>query len=379
MATAEAWSSQRVASLESIGDKQQRVLKALSISTVAELQGAYAASGSRLENLLGGDVRAELSMYADSAPGLVPAPKVGFGAVPPPGLEVPPAVSEQWFWEYVERSDAAAPHLPPPASTLAPALQGYQPGDPGASGPAPGAPDLPAPTVNLIPTLPPIRHQGRRYTCTGHAVGALMDFHFQGHSLGPQFIYWKAKMTDGSMNDRGTWIANCIAQMVSGGSSLEATWPYQPHEISGNESHDPPPPPAVAEAPRFRLPSFVEVCAQPPSPGISSQAVLDHLSTGVPVAISVISPLELWLSNTVVVTTGILTLPLPGMDTRAAHSVCAVGYGESDDMAGGAYLIIRNSWGDEWGTNCSFGVGYGVMPVAYLDEWGLEAYSIPAP
>jgi C1A family cysteine protease len=69
--------------------------------------------------------------------------------------------------------------------------------------------------------------------------------------------------------------------------------------------------------------------------------------------------------------TGKLNLPKPGEKNLGGHAVCAVGY---DDAA--KRVLVRNSWGTDWGMN-----GYFTIPYDYVsndnladDFWTLRAF-----
>jgi hypothetical protein len=376
----------RLEDIPAIGEAGRRVLRALSIVTVDELQSAYLASPAAFAHVLPGvdleQALGEMPMRVQFAPGGPPPPRMGFGGAPPPGTTLPETIPVEWFHDYLSRAGQQS-DFPPPLAEADAITRATAAG--GAGGPPPpggaGDSEIPSqvnpPIVNLISRMKPVRNQGLRYTCTAHAVEAVMEFHLRCDSLSPQYIYWKAKDTDGSPNSRGTWISNCIQQMVTAGSAREETWPYNSNEIPGNEGQGPPPDPAVEESPSYRLSESDLVAPRLGTFGISSTLVMQRLALGVPVAISVVSPPDLWQNDAQVRETGIFTMPLPGTDSSQAHSVCAVGYGLDNDFAGGGYIIFRNSWGTEYYRSSPFGAGYGLLPTAYLDEWGIEAFGGP--
>jgi C1A family cysteine protease len=61
--------------------------------------------------------------------------------------------------------------------------------------------------------------------------------------------------------------------------------------------------------------------------------------------------------------TGRIAMPSAGARDFGGHAVLVVGY-EADA------LIIRNSWGGDWGEN-----GYGYLPDAYVDAYGAAAWA----
>jgi C1A family cysteine protease len=59
-----------------------------------------------------------------------------------------------------------------------------------------------------------------------------------------------------------------------------------------------------------------------------------------------------------VATTGVADLPQKNEEWVGAHAVCAVGYDDQEKR-----LLVRNSWGSDWGMG-----GYFTMPYSYLNS-----------
>jgi C1A family cysteine protease len=138
--------------------------------------------------------------------------------------------------------------------------------------------------------------------------------------------------------------------------------------------------PATAEAALYEASPLRPVAVASGRPGIPSASVVAALSAGVPVAFSVVTPAEIWgIDGDIQVRqSGVVTMPFPGTDAHSAHALCAVGYGQDADFAGGGYILFRNSWDVTWAPGNPFGpdyAGYGFLPLAYLDNWGLEAFT----
>ena len=55
--------------------------------------------------------------------------------------------------------------------------------------------------------------------------------------------------------------------------------------------------------------------------------------------------------------------------------MCVVGYGFDDDIVGGWYFLLRNSWGTGWAEGSAIEPGYGAIPFVYIDNYGWEAYT----
>ena len=229
--------------------------------------------------------------------------------------------------------------------------------------------------MNLIGKLPAVRHQQGRGTCVAHAALGIYEHHLMTkgsyHDLSEQFLYWNCKQSDGIPQTTGTYLGIALPLLKRDGCCPEASWPYEPLPVAGNEGQGPPPGGAQLIALSFRLPAFKVL-----SP-TSVDDLKGELARGCCVAFS-IPVFNSWYRNTWVAATGDIVMPIPGEVRAGGHAMCLVGY---EDMPGspefgGGRFILRNSWGKDWGINSPYGPGYGTMPYAYLARFGAEAYSI---
>jgi hypothetical protein len=327
-------------------------LHALSVASVEELLGMIAADPESLSTFLGGVDLAQLQ--ADIVPpraaasfaseyGEFEGREYATGAQAPAGVEVEQTASLERFEEHAAAQAAADP------------------------------PDI-GPGVHLTDCFGPVRHQGKRSTCVAHAVGAVMEcLRFQSDGahidLSEQFVYWDCKEHDGIPTEDGTYIHTALGLVESDGACLEETWPYQPEPVKGDEGQGPPPDTARAEAPQH--------VAGPPRMlgGRASGEIRAVLDSGRPVAFS-IPQYNNWNGNPFVNSTGRIPMPLPLSERKGGHAMCAVGYRPDPTSAGGGYLIVRNSWGAGWASLSPSGPGYGQVPFAYVDNYGMEAGTI---
>jgi C1A family cysteine protease len=111
----------------------------------------------------------------------------------------------------------------------------------------------------------------------------------------------------------------------------------------------------------------------------SVREIQRRLAEGYPVAISVpVYPIgnSSTFQLPIVKKIGNIVMPIPNTVPTAGHAVCLVGYAFDPLFAGGGFFIVRNSWGDNWGTSSPFGKGYGTIPFNYVANYGWEAFSL---
>jgi C1A family cysteine protease len=223
--------------------------------------------------------------------------------------------------------------------------------------------------------MPPVRNQGKRGTCVGHAALAATEYHFgqvgQQLDFSEQFLYWNCKQHDGRPNQEGTFLAVAMPLLVSDGCCLESVWSYNPNVTLGNEAQGPPPSRAVSDAAQRKLSHIKQL-----SPRAVAK-IKDELAADRPVAVSLVVYDYCWFADEIR-SSGDVTMPFPGDTSNEGHAICIVGYEDlpGEPELGGGRFLFRNSWNSLWGVNCQYGTGYGTLPYAYLTTYGMEAYSI---
>jgi hypothetical protein len=227
--------------------------------------------------------------------------------------------------------------------------------------------------ADLLSSFGPVRHQGKRGTCVAHAVCALAECRersSQGNDadLSEQYLYWSAKRSDGFPERSGTTIEVAVDRLVADGVCTESMWPYVRDPISGNESQDPPPAGAADEAHNHKLASYEGVTGQ------HSGVIRARLDGRRPVALSV-PVFPNWVGNPMLKASGFIPMPLPGSKPDTGHAMCAVGYAFDDEFAGGGYLVLRNSWGEDFASQSPVARGHALLPFSYWDDYGWEAFT----
>lgn len=224
--------------------------------------------------------------------------------------------------------------------------------------------------VDLHEQMPPVRNQGDRGTCVAHATAAVREYLMGDSStasnLSEQFIYWACKARDGYAGE-GTWIKTAMTVLQELGVCAESVWQYNPYVIANNEGQGPPPATAVDEAKANCILSFNELNAR------WVDSLRETLANGVPIAFSVYVFGSCRRPYTY--RGGDLRLPFSDEENLGGHAMCMVGYVDDEEVPGGGYFIVRNSWGEAFGYDGEVAPGYCRLPYAYVRNHGIEAFA----
>jgi len=234
-------------------------------------------------------------------------------------------------------------------------------------------------SVDLRPYLTPVKHQGKRNTCSVFAATALMEYLIKTKTgkqldLSENYNYWAGKkyiltgkfLKKSYKNIDG--LAGFLAvQAYCYGSMLEKDWPY--FKRNWIQTNDPrctyinskPASkcftgllPANASLLSYRLkPIYIRR-------GKIGQFILTEKK---PVVFNVF-----WYYNAVNNQTGEVRMPRAHeMGKRGGHVILLVGYNSRTKT-----FIFRNSWGPKWGDG-----GYGTIPEAYINQYYEVSRSMP--
>jgi hypothetical protein len=229
--------------------------------------------------------------------------------------------------------------------------------------------------VRLMEKLHPVKNQGERGTCVSFASVALREFlENKKPVFSEQFLYWACKELDG-IPGPGTYVHTAMTAFNRYGVCLERTWPYNPHQDDNDESQGPPPDKAIREAEHYRM---LESRTVEPTLVEDYKRILagDDDAPGMPIVFGV-PVFNSWYQSPETHRTGKITLPLPGEHPMGGHAMCVVGYVDDDDVPGGGYFIVRNSWGDGWAEDSPEAAGHALMPYEYVERYGMEAFTGP--
>ena len=219
----------------------------------------------------------------------------------------------------------------------------------------------PLPThIDLRPLFPPVHDQGERGTCVAFAVTAAHEIFRAANTssiedLSEEILYWGCKQIDGDL-EPGTSFSSAMMALRKWGQPAEALWPYDKSRDDTTTSYI-----AATQAIDPRA------CYKAQLREINSTIleIRRQLAEGYPVI------LRIRMSSTLFYPiSGRIALPSPDEIVDEGHAVLVVGYDERYIPNEGT-LIIRNSWGHDWGDD-----GYGYLPYVYIDQYGGEAWII---
>jgi C1A family cysteine protease len=218
------------------------------------------------------------------------------------------------------------------------------------------------PKVDLSAGCSPVEDQGQLGSCTANALVGNLEFLElkAGHTvtdLSRLFIYYNERAMEGTVNDdAGAMIRDGVKSLVNLGVCSEKSWPYNITQFTKK-----PAAPCYKQAASHKATSYHRI--------IGLQQMKQCLAEGYPFVFG-FSVYESFESPDVA-KTGKLNVPKPGEKQLGGHAVCAVGYDESAKR-----VLVRNSWGADWGLN-----GYFTMPYDYVsnnnladDFWTLRAF-----
>lgn len=233
--------------------------------------------------------------------------------------------------------------------------------------------------VDLRKWCSPIEDQGNLGSCTAHAAMGIVEYlecrafgkHIDGSRL---FVYKTTRNLMGVTGDTGAWLRNTMGALVLCGVPPEKYWDYTDEDPAFDEE-----PTSFVYAVADNYEALRYFCHDPLGENVPPAQVLagvkKFLAAGIPSMFGFWGFPSFGQSDV----KGGIPYPCPGERARWGHAIAAVGYDDNkkvknlrcDTQTTGA-LLIRNSWGEDWGDK-----GYGWLPYDYvlhrlaLDFWSL--------
>lgn len=201
--------------------------------------------------------------------------------------------------------------------------------------------------VDLRSKCTTVEDQGNLGSCTANAAVGLLEYldakpDNKYVNLSRLFVYYNTRLIEGSIAyDSGASIRGVMKSMAKYGACAEAYWPYKIEKFKTKPTARCYTNGLTRLKPNYyRMKTIGEIRAS--------------LAEGVPVlfGFTVYENLE----SGEAARTGMAQMPLPNEAALGGHAVLAVGYDNAKQL-----LIVRNSWGSDWGDK-----GYFYMPYAYV-------------
>jgi C1A family cysteine protease len=232
-------------------------------------------------------------------------------------------------------------------------------------------------SVDLRKWCSPVENQGSLGSCTAHAGIGIVEYYqkrafnkyFDGSRL---FLYKTTRNLMQVTGDAGGWLRCAMGAMVLCGVPEEKYWPYNTDNFDDE-------PGAFVYSIADNYEALKYFCHDPqgakvPYPDVLA-SVKKYLEAGIPSMFGFWGFPSFEKSDV----KGGIPYPCSGETAQWGHAIVAIGYDDEkiiknlscNKQTKGA-LLIRNSWGKEWGDK-----GYGWMPYDYVlnnlaqDFWSL--------
>lgn len=216
-------------------------------------------------------------------------------------------------------------------------------------------------SVDLRQWCSPIENQGPLGSCTANAGVGMLEY-YERRTTGKHidasrlFLYKVTRELLGFKGDDGAYLRDAMKAMVLFGVPPEKYWPYDVAKFNDEPSSF-----CYAFAQNYQAIDYYRLDPPGTSPGAALKAIKKNLAAALPAifGFSVYSSIPPLGDGK-----GEIPFPSPGDSLEGGHAVLAVGYDDNKKVGKtkGA-LLIRNSWGTQWGEH-----GYGWLPYAYVEH-----------
>jgi C1A family cysteine protease len=222
---------------------------------------------------------------------------------------------------------------------------------------------------------PPVENQGKIGSCTAHAGVGMVEYFerraYAKHVDASRLFLYKATRNLLHWTGMRCIYPNTMGALVLFGVPPEEYWPYVTADFDKE-----PPAFCYAFAQSFQAISYYRL---DPS-GIPKDMLLNRIKTNLAGGLPSMFGFTVYNSYTQASASGLIPYPTQGEHIIGGHAVMAVGYNDGMKImninhgakATKGALLIRNSWGTEWGNS-----GYGWLPYDYVlngdagDWWSL--------
>jgi C1A family cysteine protease len=222
----------------------------------------------------------------------------------------------------------------------------------------------------------PIEDQETIGSCTAHAVVGLLEYyerkaHDRHIDASRLFLYKTTRNLLGFTGDSGAYLRSTMAALALFGVPPEAYWKYKIADYDVEPSAF-----CYSFGQNFQALQYYRLDKS----GVTQKMLLQKIKARLSLKMPLVFGFTIFNSIDQAEDSGEIPIPCPRDKIVGGHAVMTVGYDDSlkiknnncDSAESKGALIIRNSWGKDWGDK-----GYGYLPYDYVlkylarDWWAL--------